>query len=261
MIKTVRNLPIVRQYFKKKSNDIELSKFKNKLNHIPVFVLQMGKVASSSIYSSLCNQYSGNVIHGHSFRINNPDLKVRTLYKTYTSQNIPLKIITLVREPIGRNLSSFFQNFENNVGIKYEKSPYTIKEIYDLFINLANNDYPLNWFDYQIQNNFGINVYKRAFPPEQGYDHFQNFDKKIELLIMKYDLDDTLKEKLIREFLNLKDFNLINTNISSSKVYSKMYNEIKQMKMPEVYIDRMLNSRYAQHFYANEIGKIRAKWS
>lgn len=40
--------------------------FRRKLNKVtPVFIFQMGKVASSSIFSSLTDQYSGAIGHAH----------------------------------------------------------------------------------------------------------------------------------------------------------------------------------------------------
>ena len=47
--------------------------------------------------------------------------RVRTLYGEYKKDKIPIKIISLVREPISRNISAFFQGFEKHVGLLLRK--------------------------------------------------------------------------------------------------------------------------------------------
>ena len=81
------------------------------LNHylkinVPVFIYQMGKVASKSVYRSLCHQYPGIVLHAHYFNPNHTDWRIRRLYHWAIVKMMPLNVISLTREPIGRNLSA-----------------------------------------------------------------------------------------------------------------------------------------------------------
>lgn len=224
----------------------------------PILILTMGKVASSSIYSSLKSTYLGNVVHAHSFKVNHQDIEIQLLYNLYEKYNFNLKIISLLREPIGRNLSSFFQNFERDVGIKYENNDYSLKELQKIFLYSSNNDYPLTWFDYHIRGNFNIDVYEQPFP-EEGYSLFKN--KNVELLLMKHNIPDSIKENIIGDFVNIKNLKIFNENIGNQKKYANTYKKIQNLKVPDWYIEKMVNSNYVQHFFRNDIEKIIANWS
>ncbi|MEO0473001.1 MAG: hypothetical protein AAF206_25510, partial [Bacteroidota bacterium] len=63
----------------------------------PVYVYQMGKVGSMSVYKSLERQYPGAVLQGHNFRADNPDALVRKLYQHTFARQKPLKVISMTR--------------------------------------------------------------------------------------------------------------------------------------------------------------------
>jgi hypothetical protein len=63
-------------------------------------------------------------------------------------------------------------------------------------------------------------------------------------------------------FLGIKDFTLINENISSKKGYAGQYSKMKErIKLPRGYIDKMYSSKMAKHFYTEaERKKFEKKW-
>ena len=95
--------------------------------HVPILIYQMGKVGSSSIYFSLKSLYS-NTYHVHTLNSKilanlkaQYNVKDRGLPGHWSASDMilsnnllaePLKIITLVREPINRNFSAFFENID-----------------------------------------------------------------------------------------------------------------------------------------------------
>lgn len=224
----------------------------------PILVYQMGKVASASIYTSLRACYNGLVVHTHTFSKDDENEEAKLIYDLYVRKKFKLKIVSLVREPIARNISAFFQVFERLVGMEYKKSKHTPKELQDIFLKKCNHTLPLNWFDDNIKNKFGIDVYKEPFP-ERNYALFQH--QNVELLLMKHDLDDAIKVRVIGDFIDLKNFILKNENISASKEYKHSYKKVKNLPLPEWYIDKMLNTKYFRQFYSKESVNIRAKWS
>lgn len=231
--------------------------FRRKLHTAtPVFVFQMGKVASSSIYHSL-NNYPGAVGHGHS--INRDKWQAQCLYDWFKEGN-SLNIISTIREPIGRNVSEFFQLYDKYTDSKYEKSLLTLEQLKELFITNVDHDIPLTWFDKNIKDLFGIDVYASPFP-SSGHISFSR--KNINLLIMRFDLDDSIKQELIRDFINFPEYKLKRENVSSNKIYYKTYKEFtNKVKLPENYIEKMCNSKYTRHFFPeNEINTIKEKWS
>ena len=110
---------------------------------------------------------------------------------------------------------------------------------------------------FNIKLNFGIDVYDIPFP-EEGF--FITENENIDLLVMRHDIKDSQKEKLIKKFLGINNFTLSNTNIGDEKDYSSTYNKFKTLSIPDDYLDKMLNSKYTKHFFLNDIDTIRNKW-
>jgi len=116
----------------------------NLKKNIPVFVYQMGKVASSTIYSSIKKQYNGLTFHGHNFREGMTDDLLKRFFHEYQNNKFEIKLISLVREPVSRNLSAFFENFKRDVGIDYKDSEYNPTDLLNIFLENYNHDIPLN---------------------------------------------------------------------------------------------------------------------
>ncbi|MCB9222395.1 MAG: hypothetical protein H6615_11275 [Ignavibacteria bacterium] len=153
----------------------------------PVFIYQMGKVASSSVHYSIKNYYNRICIHAHTFTPSHNDIQVKELYKHYKNNKVSIKIITLIREPIAKN--------------------------------------------------------------------------NVELLVMKHDLNNTIKENIISKFINLKTFKITNSNEGNNKEYFKEYSDFKKISLPTSYLNYMLNSKYSKHFYKDQIEILRLKYS
>ena len=254
IIKKFNNIPLIKAVNEKRNRSTFHSKARK---NPPVFIYQMGKVASSSIYGSLQTQYNGVSLHAHSFSKNHVKPSVRFLYEINEKEHIPIKVISLIREPIGRNISAFYENFKRDLGFKFEENPYKTAELQALFLENHDHMVPLLWFDHNILKNFNIDVFEQPFPDE-GYATYHH--NNIDLLLLKHNLDDTIKETIVGEFLDVPNFSLINYNVGLSKIYADSYKEFLQLPLPEVYITKMLNSKYVKHFYAAEIDAITNKW-
>ncbi|MEQ9304407.1 MAG: sulfotransferase family 2 domain-containing protein, partial [Marinoscillum sp.] len=136
----------------------------------PVYILQMGKVASTSIRNSLEEQYQGLVTHSHHFMKNkeykhakhrNKWRKNERVYDYYFSDEFNgLKIISLVREPIGRNVSAFFQTFSRNMGVNVHQKKFTMDELRSGYLENMKHEVPLIFFDH-INEYFNIDVYSK----------------------------------------------------------------------------------------------------
>jgi hypothetical protein len=255
-----------------------LLKMMNKDNLVnPILIYQMGKVASSSIYTSIKSMKKINVFHIHRL---NPD-NIKTIRQTYITRGIsppnediiglyllenvikprkPAKIISLVREPIGRNISAYFQNLDSFEKLKNTHKHLEVNELIDNFLTKYNHDVPLNWFDVEMKNTVGIDVFKYDFPKELGFQTI--LSEPYELLLLRHDLKDSVKIELIANFLNLPSFSLKVKNVGASKNYGSQYKAVlNTIKVPPEYADKMLGSKYAQHFYTDkELDLIRQKW-
>jgi len=241
----LQNYKKIENYFCDMKDACFLGKMKN-----PIIIYQMGKVGSSSIKNSLKSHGIDSVFHAH--RINPDNIKAvqkdnlehglklmlnsimydivgNRIYFKIVERNKKSKFITLTREPISRNISAFFQNFLRFTDKRYTDSDFTINELINLFLKEYNHNVPLTWFDVEIKETLGIDVYQHPFPKEKGYLKIKknNFD----LLIIKCELDDKIKNNVLSSFLNLKNLKLTRSNVSLKKEYSATYLQLSSLKL------------------------------
>jgi hypothetical protein len=256
---------------------------KLKLVPSPIFVYTPAKVGSMSIYRSLLSQYKGVVVKGHYFfqtfeeglNHGTPRTSVRSeqvekwssqiirLYKYAIKEKKELNVITLIREPISRNISAFFSNFERDVGVPFAQSKFTTTQLKDIFLSCDTGGnyhfWILDWFDKNIKNILGIDVFAYPFP-QNGYAIYKK--QNIRLLIMKLETPDDLKVEAIKEFLGLKEFCLFKFHTADQQEYADAYKDFKtKIKLPADYVEKMTVSELVNHFYSeDEIQTMINKW-
>lgn len=262
----------------------------------PIIDYQMGKVGSSTIRVSLTErgldqafyhvhflnpvrvaeierqrrQYFGTDKHALLTR----PWTYQFLYDQIQKKDRRWKIITLVREPIARNISTFFENLDVVVkpdgktyairsdyyGIDIEVTPDNIEPLISLFFERLQHDRPLRYFDDEIKTVFGLDVYSGEFPAEKGYRIYPGDNADL-LLIRLENLNDCAVEAF-KAFMDIDDFSLVQTNVGSEKIYAPLYSAFKQrIRIPDDYIDRMYNAKYTRYFFTDEeIRGFRQKW-
>lgn len=248
-----------------------------------ILVHQMGKVGSSSIVKSLgAMQLDIPIYHTHflnSERLENQLNHVRTngrkpekhLIVSKCLQEViskgkndrSWKIVTLVREPISRNISAFFENiniFLPDFVQRYHSGSLKIDEVIDVFLASYPHELPLNWLDWEIKSVFGIDVFSVDFPKLEGYILLHN--DNVDLLLLRLENLANCLQIAFRKFLQAEDFIIKNANIANDKDYINAYKDFKDsIVLPQDYIDKMYTSKYMQHFYSEEeIDNFRAKW-
>jgi hypothetical protein len=245
----------------------------------PVIIYQMGKVGSSSVYDSLMMaQAKRQVFQVHMI---SPE-STRTFRQQQESRNLPIpahirtgerlyrkiiepqkqaKFITMLREPIGRNISAFFQNLPEFASGRPSDTLPPVEELIARFLQSYPHYVPLTWFDREIKPMLNIDVYEHPFPKEQGFMKVHHGNA--ELLILKSELEDSVKEREIAAFLHLRAFRLQQSNIGANKSYAQSYREfVRQIRLPPDYIDMMCTAKYTQHFYTpEEIERMRERWT
>ncbi len=219
--------------------------------HVPIFVYQMGKVGSRSIYRSLLKQYPGVVLHAHTFSKDYKGWKIRRLYHFVVSEKMPVNVIALIREPIGRNISAFFENFERDTGVPYRKSQFSIKELETIFLSNYRHNVPLEWFDKHILKHFGIDVYATPYPESASATYSR---ANVRLLVMQLEISDKEKTEAIEDFTGLTGLRLFNENLAEDKDYAETYRDFKvKAKLPLDYVSTMCESRYFNHFFSKAV--------
>ena len=239
------------------------------LPFIPVYHAHI--LSASSIQSEETYRY------GHHPRFFNKSLLPETshLFTSYylreridaggLSETKRWKIVTLVRDPVARNISGFFEGINQripNFNQKYRIGVISAQELIEIFVrDYEQHDVPLTWFDSELKPVFGVDVYASEFPKAKGYEIYEG--KYADVLLLRLENLNTCVHVAFKEFLNLDEIILVSENLSRSKDYFSAYNQfLTSIVLAPSYFDRMYESRYATHFYTSEeIDGFRRRWS
>ncbi len=182
----------------------------------PILVYQMGKVGSSTVVQTLgAAQLQSPIHHIHTLTTRG----IRETEKHYYGQRPrftapsqwpntkhlfashylfdqlrqghspkqPWKIISLVRDPVARNISDFFENIEILIPDYYarrRRNEVASTELSTYFLaQYSDHDVPLNWLDIELHAVFGIDVYATKFSKEQGYQIYKG--DEVEVLVLR----------------------------------------------------------------------------
>jgi hypothetical protein len=281
-IKTRR---IIAQYFSSLIYIILSLKFNvyNFKKKPPVIILTPGKVGSSSVYYTLKNALKyNNVFHIHflskigiensvNFHLKSDRnslpmhlLISKLLIKKLKNYKGDLTIVSLVREPVSRSISNFFQNIDfykdeledSNLNINETKALSFIDASFEESLN-----YLENWIDIELYKNLKIDIFKENYAIEDGYAIFKK--NNIKLLIFRMeDLNANFK-KGTQSFFNLEEgIKLDNFNVGDKKYYSDQYNLIKKkIKIKKDTLDKIFQSKYFSHFYSDFEDNLGSKYN
>jgi len=262
----------------------------------PLVVLQMGKVGSSTVVAALRSGLSDHYVHHVHFLAEDWIERVEEQYRVagkvaggytldehvsasrYLADNLqrdcggekPL-LISLTRDPIARNVSSFFQAFpvyfpvqnslQNSSGTMEE---FSEEELSSMFLNKfgkQRHQVPLTWFDEHICKGFGLDVFATPFDKSLGYKVLENEQCRLLLLTM-----EKLPGNLIGGMSELLGRSVAvgaQENVAADKGYGDTYADFKKrLRLPSAYIDDMYKSTMVEHFYTDEdVAKFRLQWT
>jgi hypothetical protein len=265
----------------------------------PILLLQMGKVGSKSVEAGLeALNLDREIYHAHFLsreRTAETEKQRRKFFRTdrYSYLRRPWlnqfllktikqvnrgpkwKLITLTREPIGRNISAFFENLEVvpchadgefEISSDYYGLDRTIvsvdrpQELAALFRRYAKHDSPLKFFDKEIKGIFGIDVFDEGFPKDKGFGIYHG--ERVDLLVLRLESLASCAREAFSEFLGIDNFEVINRNIGSKKIYAPLYEALKRhASIDSDYADMLYSSEYMRTFYSGEeIAAAREKW-
>jgi hypothetical protein len=250
----------------------------------PIVVFQMGKVGSRTVYRSLRSLGLPRPMH-HVHVLNELDVleeRVRRLYpnpvgtlaeidkgralrrRIQRSRGTHWHVITLVRDPVQRDVSSFFHNLTEVIPDVYERharDEITLTELRCAFLDRYDHDSPLGWFETQLEPVFGIDVFAEPFDTDAGCATYQSPTAK--LLVIRLENLGTHGKEAIREFLGLDEFELVRANLARNKQYGNLYAAFgRSVTLPASYLARMYDSRIARHFYTDsEIEAFKERWT
>lgn len=238
----------------------------------PLLIWQMGKVGSKSVEAALASvDYAGAMFHVHVLsdelirrgeifrRAQQADNKAYyyniALRQRLQSDPREWKIISLVREPVGRNISAFFQNLDiYGDGLDChnpQNLDTTVDTLIQRFVNDFDHQRALEWMSLELEAVGGFDVYGQPFPVDKGCQVLETDNKQA--LILRVDDLNRVGEAALQAFTGLPEIRLRSENVGDSKSYGSVYKAFKErLVLDKSYMDAMYDSPYARHFYTDD---------
>ncbi|MCM1282781.1 MAG: hypothetical protein NC180_06715 [Muribaculaceae bacterium] len=217
---------------------------------IGVLVFQSGKVGSSTLNRSL-NLMEIPVVQIHFFTR-------QQRFKHYIQESHErIKIITLVREPIARGISGYFEYFAE-FNILAEKNDERI--LSDLCSGVrkhllmqceSEHGEEFDWFDDHFKDLTNIDIFQYPFNREKGYGFIR--EGKWDILVLKVENLNENRE-IIGDFIGVKDFQIVNANVGGEKLYKYLYADVKkELVIPKEVIEKYyIGNDRMDYFYTEE---------
>ena len=253
----------------------------------PIIIYQMGKVGSNTVRNTLRASGLSNPVYSVHF-LTEEGLKKHKEDYILTSNSVPLyiktgkllcskiendperpwKIITLTREPIGRDISALFQTMERKLPEEIDENgkirdiSHVIEILHNRFKNYdESTDYACTWFDKELRQRFNIDLYDYPFDQEKGFTVIK--EKNVDILVIRLEDLNRCIHTALSEFLDRKiNVDMSKGNIGEDKRYAKEYNLVKdKLTLPREVCEVIYSSKYASHFYGNKINQLIHKWS
>ncbi|WP_117233112.1 putative capsular polysaccharide synthesis family protein [Vibrio maerlii] len=245
----------------------------------PILIYQMGKVGSSALEKSIPDSVhlhdlmsisSESLISPVRARVHKPNSQyMKRLVKRHVvpcmlkSKN-KVKVISLVREPVGRNISMYFQALPFWLSNKYLIDDSAVREekknlLAETYVECLNHQYPLDWFDKEIKKLTGIDVFQTPFDSVKGSQRYQN--KNFDLLVIRLDKIGESRE-VIEDFVGCP-IELSKDNQASNKWYQPLIADFNSsLSLTPHYLNEMLTSKLTTHFYSeSEINALSDKYT
>lgn len=259
----------------------------------PVIIYQPGKVGSNSVETTL-KEYGVSILrsHGVSYPCEYEKTGLSEIFLQKLKRFEKVKLITLVREPIKKDIGHYFQKItvaENDMGWlvkgimekdfqqsflnylsvvtpmdfsggKKEQYSRTVISHIDYIGENNKNGALWGWYEEELKENLGIDILESDFDRNKGYSIIKK--DNIEVLVIKLECLNNL-EAVLAEFTGLPQISMINTNQGDSKSYKYAYKQFqKEVKLPREYVDFYYkDNEYMKHFYSqSEIDAFYRKW-
>ena len=248
----------------------------------PVLVYSLSRTASIAMSNSLRKKGIDNVhlhyiycvahedeqmLYTREYNGIKPELrKLAQHYINHTNDYEIIKIVSIVRDPIARSLSHWthilYDGFSVNLNAWIDRS--NIMENVEQFLmeelNTGKNGGMFEWYDKEIRNTYGIDVFEYPFNREAGYSIIKKNNIEILLLTME---SLNKNERIIADFFCIDEFNMEWSNEGEKAWSSFLYSYIKN----NIVIDDTIWDFYykhnsgMRHFYTDEqIKRMGEKW-
>jgi hypothetical protein len=237
----------------------------------PIIVYSMRRTSSVAVHKSL--ERDGQfTFAAHSFDLGTPQGLSgigRWGARHIFAKRRPVKIITLVRNPLENMISIFSRK---SLGVVLNVPLETIAageeltaeklahEFLEVHCGQKRHHQEVFWFDNEIKKVLGIDVYQYPFNHEDGFCRINQ--PPFDLLILRTEVPADRKERLIADFIGSPTFKLISSEEATEggaegtvglpaerSRYGSLYKDLKKcIRMPRAQWEALAESDYMRHF-------------
>ena len=250
-------------------------------------VFQMGKVGSTTVSDSLeALSDRPHVYHSHfltpaglewaetQYRTNYQRTKVlpghvidSVVLRDRLDGGAPLgwRVVTLIRDPVARNLSSFFQTMyldHPEVDVSHA-SDAAVKKLHGSFLEGFDHDFALRWLDDELGAALAVDPYDAVDDGSGGAFVLEPSGVRPGVLILKLEQLRVAGVDALVRFFDREDVPLLDANAAESKEYGGLYSRFAEtIEIPTTYLDHMYESKLVRNFYTpDEVAEFRARWT
>lgn len=229
----------------------------------PVLVLTMGRVGSTAAFRAVDGLVGVEPLHIHHLHPGTlaalaprgrreAARHVRDGYRALElleASDGPVKIITLVRDVVERNLSVGFARLR-----RMGESDGLVQLVDDARVTAqawssVDVNMPDRWFDLEIRETLGIDVFARPFPP---VGHTRCREGRYDLLVMRSDLPDVVKSGAVSDLLGQAvAITQSNSKTREGGQLGELYDRFrKSAPLTDADLKKAAESKLMQHFFA-----------
>lgn len=252
-----------------------------------VLVYQMAKVGSTTVVRSLRRSASGlPVFHIHTLTAEG-FAALERFYRLCRVPSLPWaahllssrhlalqlcrgvqpgywKVVTLVRDPVARNMSLLFQIGGRLIpGFRHLCDTETLDPL--ALLDRFEREYPRHfncmcWFDDELRRVFDVDLFAVPFDRNIGWQIQPG--PVADVLVIRTDRLNEVGEEALKTFLGLSTVSWRRSNVRARKVNGGRYESLlSRLVLPEAYVDRIYALPRVRHFFTTaELAEMRTRW-
>jgi hypothetical protein len=178
------------------------------------------------------------------------------------------KVVTLIRDPLARSVSSFFHSIDewiSDFGALWKSNLITPQDVAGGFVDQvqkSGRDMLFDtWFDSELRPMFGIDVLSEDFDRSKGYKIYEG--ERAQVLLLKLEALDDCAADAFKEFLGVDRIAIGRANVGAQRKYGDFYQRFKEvLVIPKDFANGIYQSDCIRWFYSEEeIARFMARWT
>jgi len=224
-------------------------------------IYTMGKVGSSTLSKQFKGSYHFHTLESRSVKRYGTAGIVSSILKffmhrilqvirvkrvrKFIQRSDQLWILSGFRNPVRRNISAYFQHL-NRRSRNLDKPAYLVREFFSCYPQGTH----IEWFDIELKEYLGINIYDYPFDYKKGYIVIR--EGKINLLLYRTENLDSVIEYL-SSITNSLGKTIDNYNVYTDKWYSDIYMKFSEkIDFSHEYINYIYDNDVTRYFYTED---------